>query len=359
MDERRRVRRRLLAGARARARRHRRRGRLAHAGRARALVPPLRAAPRPGRRPGRAAAPSAPERRDQGGGARAERAPQGGTADEPADVRQRVQEPGARALRGPDARGVRAEGSPDRWRADLAQARELHRERRRRPHRGCDRADGGGPPSRTRAVTASSSSTRWSSSARSSCRRSEVRPGASFASRTCERRRHGFPGTVTAGGPRTPWGHVERRTAAARDCGRSGRLRGETKAVAAKRPSQQPRSRAAAVALPRGRRASRTGHGLRARLAPSRRSVARRRRVARPRRRCVSRRPRDVDLRRPDDRRRRSASPDPGAGSTGARPVRRHDAARARRGGADASRRGAADRRERDLRPRRSRTRCA
>ena len=43
--------------------------------------------------------------------------------------------------------------------------------------------------------------------------------------------------------------------------------------MAAKRPSQQPRARAAAVALPRGRGSSRTAHGVRARLAPSRRSV--------------------------------------------------------------------------------------
>ena len=38
--------------------------------------------------------------------------------------------------RGPDARGVRPEGAPDRRRADLAAPRELHRERGRRPRRG-------------------------------------------------------------------------------------------------------------------------------------------------------------------------------------------------------------------------------
>ena len=59
LDERGRVRRRLLAGARARARRHRGRRRVAHAARARPDVPALDVARRPGRRAGRAAADAA------------------------------------------------------------------------------------------------------------------------------------------------------------------------------------------------------------------------------------------------------------------------------------------------------------
>ena len=84
--------------------------------------------------------------------ARAQRAAQGRAADEQAHVRQRLQESRARAERGADARGVRAEGPPHRRGADLAEARELHRERRRRADRGRARADGRGAPPRARAV---------------------------------------------------------------------------------------------------------------------------------------------------------------------------------------------------------------
>ena len=86
--------------------------------------------------------------------------------------------------RGPDARGLRAEGLPDRRRADLAAPRELHRERRRGRLGRRDRADGGGAPACVATSSASSSSTRSSSSALSSCRRSSGRsagPGGEVA----------------------------------------------------------------------------------------------------------------------------------------------------------------------------------
>ena len=75
---------------------------------------------------------------------RAARAAEGDAADEQAHVRQRLQEPRRRARRGRDDRGVRAEGLPDRRRADLAAPRELHRERRRGNLRRRARADGRG-----------------------------------------------------------------------------------------------------------------------------------------------------------------------------------------------------------------------
>ena len=66
--------------------------RLADARRARALVPALRASPRPGRRAGRIPARAAAGRRDQGDGRRADRAAEGDPADEQAHVRERLQE---------------------------------------------------------------------------------------------------------------------------------------------------------------------------------------------------------------------------------------------------------------------------
>ena len=60
--------------------------------------------------------------------------------------------PGARADRGPDARGLRSEGPPNRGRADLAPSCELHRERRRSSLRRRGGADGGGPAPRQGAV---------------------------------------------------------------------------------------------------------------------------------------------------------------------------------------------------------------
>ncbi len=87
--------------------------------------------------------------------------------------------PAARAERGPDARGVRPQGSPRRRRADLAEARELHRERRRRHDCGRARTHGRGASPCARAVRRQAPSTRSSSSARSrcpSCRK--VRTGA-------------------------------------------------------------------------------------------------------------------------------------------------------------------------------------
>ena len=131
--------------------------------------------PRPGRRRGRVPARAAPAGRDQGDGRRADRAAQGDPADEQAHVRQRLQEPRPRARRGPDARGVRAEGPRDRRRADLAEARELHRERRRRDDRRRARADGRGAPPRARAVRRRARARGASSSARSSRRRRRKR----------------------------------------------------------------------------------------------------------------------------------------------------------------------------------------
>ena len=78
--------------------------------------------------------------RDQGDGRRAPGAAKSRAADEQAHVRERLQEPGARAFRRADARSLRAQGPPDRRRADLPAARELHRERRR----------GAAPPMRSR-----------------------------------------------------------------------------------------------------------------------------------------------------------------------------------------------------------------
>jgi UDP-N-acetylenolpyruvoylglucosamine reductase len=68
------------------------------------------------------------------------------------NVRQRVQESRARAERRPDARGVRPQGASSRWSPDLAEARELHRERQRRHDRGRPRPHGRGAPSGARAV---------------------------------------------------------------------------------------------------------------------------------------------------------------------------------------------------------------
>ena len=62
-------------------------------------------------------------RRDQGDRRRAPGEAEGDAADQQAHVRQRLQEPGPRARRGADDRGVRPEGPPDRRRADLAAPR--------------------------------------------------------------------------------------------------------------------------------------------------------------------------------------------------------------------------------------------
>ena len=104
-------------------------------------------------------------------GRRPDRAAQGDPADEQAHVRQRLQEPRARARRGPDARGVRAQGTRDRRRVDLADARELHRERGRRDDRRRARADGRGAPPRPRAVRRRARARGRSCSARSRSRR--------------------------------------------------------------------------------------------------------------------------------------------------------------------------------------------
>ena len=151
--ERRRVRRRLRLGARARARRRRRGGasgsspdELGLAYRRSALEPgqvvaevELRLEP----------APRAGDPRDRH---RAAGTAKGRPADEQADLRQRLQEPRARADRGPDARSLRPARPSDRWSADLAPPRQLHRERRGRAVGGRRRADGGGAPPRVRAL---------------------------------------------------------------------------------------------------------------------------------------------------------------------------------------------------------------
>ena len=62
--------------------------------RARPLLPAFGASARPGRRAGRVPPAAATRSRDQGGGGRPRRAPQGDTADQQAHLRIRVQEPG-------------------------------------------------------------------------------------------------------------------------------------------------------------------------------------------------------------------------------------------------------------------------
>ena len=64
---------------------------------------------------------------------------------------------------------MRAEGAPDRRRADLAPPRELHRERRRRDRARCDRADGRGARGACSSSSAWCWSARWSFSASSNC----------------------------------------------------------------------------------------------------------------------------------------------------------------------------------------------
>ncbi len=73
--------------------------------------------------------------RGEGPRRRASRPAEGDAADEQADVRKRVQEPGRRAWGGAADRGGGTEGPPDRRRAGLAAARELHREPRGRYER--------------------------------------------------------------------------------------------------------------------------------------------------------------------------------------------------------------------------------
>ena len=94
----------------------RRRG-LADAGRARALLPALGASARTGRRARSSTGSPRVRRRRSRRRSRADRAAQGDAADEQAHVRERLQEPGARARRRPDARGVRAQGPRGRRRA--------------------------------------------------------------------------------------------------------------------------------------------------------------------------------------------------------------------------------------------------
>ena len=210
-------------------------------------------------------------RRDQGHGLGHAGAAQGGPADEQAHVRQRLQEPGPRALRGPDARGLRPARLRDRRRADLAAPRELHRERGRRDVRRCDRADGRGAPARAASSSASRSSTRSSSSARSSCRRwrrphrqgrgrgrrTSVRGDSSRApspppcGRSRTRRRGAAPRRRVAVRAVDALGHRRRRAAPQRD----GRVRGRAPVVALRDPLDRGGRREAGARAAGARRA--------------------------------------------------------------------------------------------------------
>ena len=115
-------------------------------------LPALRSSPRAGRRASGVHALAAAGGADQG----ERRAPpgpaQGRATHEQTDLRERLQEPRARADRGPDARGLRTEGLPDRRSADLSASRELHRERGRSTDGRRNRAHGRGPKTRARAI---------------------------------------------------------------------------------------------------------------------------------------------------------------------------------------------------------------
>ena len=126
---------------------------LAHAGRARASPTGTRASATARSSP-RSSTGSSPrdESEIRADGPRPRRSAQGDAADDEAHVRLGVQEPAGRARRGSDARAVRPQGLPDRRRAHLAEARELHRERRRRDDGRLPRADGRGPSPGARAV---------------------------------------------------------------------------------------------------------------------------------------------------------------------------------------------------------------
>ena len=197
---------------------------------------------RPGRRPGRVPAPPrdpAEIRREVCG---AQPAPQGGAADQPPDVRKRLQESRSRARRGADARRVRAQGphvggariSPRHANfienvdgATALDALELMAEARRRAS----------------SSTASSSSERWSSSVTSSCRP----PASSFDATTCRERARGLK--------ERGWRQVVAIDAAPGTSSRNGVAPGEVRRVAASGSSRAPvRARA-------GSRAVRTGHG--------------------------------------------------------------------------------------------------
>ena len=258
------------------------RGGLAHAERARTFLPALGAPARPGGRPRRVPAHAPSAGRDQGGRRRPAGPAESGAADEQAHVRERLQESRARALRGPPARGLRPERPPDRRRADLAAARELHRERRRGALRGCDRADGRGAAAGLRTSSASSSGTRSSSSARSSFRPSagrNPRPGRRSDSREREgsappteaRPRRAAPGAF---GPlaRDRGGCAARRDRALRACPRDIDVRGAgdrgRRRVA--RPGRRRPRRAQLLPRPQPRRRQRRlGRAARRRTACS------------------------------------------------------------------------------------------
>ena len=88
-------------------------------------ISPFGARAGPGRRAGRVPPQPAGASRCQTPCGRAECTPQGHPADQPPNVRQRLQEPRSRARRRADARRVRIEGVRGRWRTHLPAAREL------------------------------------------------------------------------------------------------------------------------------------------------------------------------------------------------------------------------------------------
>ena len=115
-------------------------------------LPPLGPRARGGRRAGPVPAVAPTARRDPRRGRRAARPEEGDPADDEADLRERLQEPGLGPGRRGTDRGVRAQGLPDRRRARLRAARELHRERRWCDERRRARADGRGATPRPRAL---------------------------------------------------------------------------------------------------------------------------------------------------------------------------------------------------------------
>ena len=117
-----------------------------------ALVPALEPAARPGRRRRRVPARSARRTRSAPRVRELVERRKAHPADDEADVRLGLQEPAGRARRRGDARAVRPQGVSRRRRVDLAEARELHRERGRCDDGRLSRADGRGAPSRARGV---------------------------------------------------------------------------------------------------------------------------------------------------------------------------------------------------------------
>ena len=247
----------------------------------------------------RAPARAAAGRGDQGDGRRAARAAEGDAADEQANVRQRLQEPARRAEARAADRGVRAEGPPDRRRADLAAARELHRERGRRDVGRRARADGRGAAARARAVRrrarargaiprpARAAAAVGERPGRSepdgvaARRRATARAAALPARRRAGLARPRFlpsPRSLASGRARSPLA-VGRVRGRARDVGlRGARARDRRRLAARSRPRSQQGARARARTQPRRGRAEARSTGS-SRASPDVLSVALRPRV--------------------------------------------------------------------------------